>query len=117
MVWLKLDDIKLVVVIDGVCKVVSLSDLLGCCQLYWELDQGFVLEWVFVLFGVVGVIFEVRLDVVMQIVLLVICFGNGVLLKGGSEVCCINEVVMDVLQVGLVVSLVFVDVLVLFIIC
>ena len=44
MARLKLDDTKLAAAIDGVRKVASLSDPLGCRQLHRELDQGLVLE-------------------------------------------------------------------------
>ena len=95
MARLKLDDTKLAAAIDGVRKVASLSDPLGCRQLHRELDQGLVLERVSVPLGVVGVIFEARPDAVMQIASLAIRSGNGALLKGVSEARCTNEAVMD----------------------
>ena len=104
MARLKLDDTKLAAAIDGVRKVASLSDPLGCRQLHRELDQGLVLERVSVPLGVVGVIFEARPDAVMQIASLAIRSGNGALLKGGSEARCTNEAVMEALQAGLAAS-------------
>ena len=111
MARLKLDDTKLASAIDGVRKVASLSDPLGCRQLHRELDQGLVLERVSVPLGVVGVIFEARPDAVMQIASLAIRSGNGALLKGGSEARCTNEAVMDALQAGLAASPVSADAL------
>jgi len=111
MARLKLDDTKLAAAIDGVRKVASLSDPLGCRQLHRELDQGLVLERVSVPLGVVGVIFEARPDAVMQIASLAIRSGNGALLKGGSEARCTNEAVMDALQAGLAASPVSADAL------
>ncbi len=111
MARLKLDDTKVAVAIDGVRKVASLSDPLGCRQLHRELDQGLVLERVSVPLGVVGVIFEARPDAVMQIASLAIRSGNGALLKGGSEARCTNEAVMDALQAGLAASPVSADAL------
>ena len=111
MARLKLDDSKLAAAIDGVRKVASLSDPLGCRQLHRELDQGLVLERVSVPLGVVGVIFEARPDAVMQIASLAIRSGNGALLKGGSEARCTNEAVMDALQAGLAASPVSADAL------
>ena len=111
MARLKLDDTKLAAAIDGVRKVASLSDPLGCRQLHRELDQGLVLERVSVPLGVVGVIFEARPDAVMQIASLAIRSGNGALLKGGSEARCTNEAVMEALQAGLAASPVSADAL------
>ena len=111
MARLKLDATKLAAAIDGVRKVASLSDPLGCRQLHRELDQGLVLERVSVPLGVVGVIFEARPDAVMQIASLAIRSGNGALLKGGSEARCTNEAVMDALQAGLAASPVSADAL------
>ena len=111
MARLKLDASKLSAAIDGVRKVASLSDPLGCRQLHRELDQGLVLERVSVPLGVVGVIFEARPDAVMQIASLAIRSGNGALLKGGSEARCTNEAVMDALQAGLAASSVSADAL------
>ena len=111
MARLKLDATKLAAAIDGVRKVASLNDPLGCRQLHRELDQGLVLERVSVPLGVVGVIFEARPDAVMQIASLAIRSGNGALLKGGSEARCTNEAVMDALQAGLVASPVSADAL------
>ena len=111
MARLKLDDTKLGAAIDGVRKVASLSDPLGCRQLHRELDQGLVLERVSVPLGVVGVIFEARPDAVMQIASLAIRSGNGALLKGGSEARCTNEAVMEALQAGLAASPVSADAL------
>ncbi len=111
MARLKLDDPKLAAAIDGVRKVASLSDPLGCRQLRRELDQGLVLERVSVPLGVVGVIFEARPDAVMQIASLAIRSGNGALLKGGSEARCTNEAVMEALQAGLAASPVSADAL------
>ncbi len=111
MARLKLDETKLSAAIDGVRKVASLSDPLGCRQLHRELDQGLVLERVSVPLGVVGVIFEARPDAVMQIASLAIRSGNGALLKGGSEARCTNEAVMEALQAGLAASPVSADAL------
>ena len=111
MARLKLDDTKLAAAIDGVRKVASLSDPLGCRQLHRELDQGLVLERVSGPLGVVGVIFEARPEAVMQIASLAIRSGNGALLKGGSEARCTNEAVMDALQAGLAASPVSADAL------
>ena len=111
MARLKLDATKLAAAIDGVRKVASLSDPLGCRQVHRELDQGLVLERVSVPLGVVGVIFEARPDAVMQIASLAIRSGNGALLKGGSEARCTNEAVMDALQAGLAASPVSADAL------
>ncbi len=48
--------------------------------------------------GAIGVIFESRPEVVVQIVALAIKSGNAVLLKGGSEAAYSNRILFDLIQ-------------------
>lgn len=50
-----------------------------------------------VLFGVVGVIYEVCFNVIVDIVVLVLCLGNVVVLCGGSVVCDLNMVLVEIM--------------------
>ncbi|MFM7732405.1 MAG: glutamate-5-semialdehyde dehydrogenase, partial [Cyanobium sp.] len=98
---LKLDGAKLAAAIEGVRQVAALADPLGRRQLHSELDQGLVLERISVPLGVLGVIFEARPGVVMQIASLAIRSGNGALLKGGREATGSCRAIVAALRRGL----------------
>jgi glutamate-5-semialdehyde dehydrogenase len=66
-------------------EVARLEDPLGRKLLATELDDGLVLHKESCPFGVVGVIFESRPDVIPQVASLCLKSGNAVILKGGSE--------------------------------
>ena len=104
MARLKLDEVKLASAIEGVRQVASLCDPLGIRQLHRELDHELTLERVTVPLGVIGVIFEARPDVVIQIASLAIRSGNGAILKGGSEARLTNKVLMATLHEALETS-------------
>ncbi|HEV3483059.1 MAG TPA: aldehyde dehydrogenase family protein, partial [Candidatus Acidoferrales bacterium] len=65
-------------------EVARLEDPLGRRLAATELDEGLVLYKESCPFGVVGVIFESRPDVIPQVASLCLKSGNAVILKGGS---------------------------------
>jgi glutamate-5-semialdehyde dehydrogenase len=98
---LKLDDIKLAAMIQGVRSVAALPDPLHRVQLHRELDAGLELTRVSCPLGVLCVIFESRPDALIQISALALKSGNAVLLKGGSEARYSNAVLLDAVQAAL----------------
>lgn len=68
-----------------VLDVACLDDSLGRELAVTELDDKLTLRKVTCPLGVVGVIFEVRPEVVVQVAALTLKSGNAVLLKGGAE--------------------------------
>ena len=62
--------------------VKALADPLGAVTLRRELDTDLTLQRISVPLGVLGVIFEARPEVLIQITSLAIKSGNGVILKG-----------------------------------
>src|SRR5579859_3612558 len=72
-------------------EVARLQDPLGRRLAATELDDGLELYKESCPFGVVGVIFESRPDVIPQIASLCLKSGNAVILKGGSEAAETNQ--------------------------
>lgn len=90
-VWLK-------GIVDDVCQVCNFVDLVGQVIDGGVLDSGLCFECCCVLLGVIGVIYEVCLNVMVDVVLLCLKIGNVVILCGGKEMCCINVVMVVVIQ-------------------
>jgi len=88
-------------VIQGLRDVVRLPDPVGRVGWKMELDEGLVLRRVSCPLGVVGVIFESRPDVVVQISGLLLKAGNAGILKGGKEARATNSALMEAIRAGL----------------
>ena len=63
-----------------------------------ELDNGLRLKKVRVPLGVVGVIYEARPNVTVDVASLCLRSGNAVVLKGGSDANCSNVVMVDIMH-------------------
>jgi len=98
---LKLDAAKLKGAIAGVRDVGKLPDPVGAVQIHRELDTGLILQRIACPLGVLGVIFEARPDAAIQISLLAIKSGNGVILKGGKEAVRSCEAIVKAIHKGL----------------
>ncbi len=77
-------------------EVARLEDPLGRKLSATELDEGLVLHKESCPFGVVGVIFESRPDVIPQVASLCLKSGNAVILKGGSEAAETNQEIVSI---------------------
>ena len=99
---LKLDEAKLVEMVEQVRSVEALPDPLGRVLDAIELDEALKLTKVSVPLGVVGVIFEARPDAVTQIAALAVKSGNAVMLKPGREVERTAAALVGVLRKALV---------------
>jgi len=99
---LKLDRAKLHDMVAGVRQVVALDDPVGEITYAMELDQNLQLYRVNCPLGVVGVIFESRPDVLVQITALCFKSGNAVLLKGGREAEHTNRALFEIIQTATV---------------
>jgi glutamate-5-semialdehyde dehydrogenase len=95
---LVLTDKKIDQIVESVQDVEHLEDPVGKTLFARELDAGLVLRKVTVPIGVIGVIFESRPDVLVQISSLCLKSGNVVILKGGSEALYSNRVLFDLIR-------------------
>ncbi len=77
-------------------EVARLEDPLGRKLSATELDEGLVLHKESCPFGVVGLIFESRPDVIPQVASLCLKSGNAVILKGGSEAAETNQELVSI---------------------
>lgn len=88
--------------VQGVKDVAQLEDPVGKVSLETELDDGLLLRKISCPIGVIGIIFEARPEVVVQISSLAIKSSNTVILKGGSEAINTNielvRIINDVLS-------------------
>ena len=98
---LKLDENKMRNMICGVRDVAGLADPVGKILLKRELDNGLLLQKVSCPIGVIGIIFEARPDVIVQISSLAIKSGNAVILKGGKEAVHTNKKLLSVINSAL----------------
>lgn len=98
---LKLTPEKLETAVRGVEELVQLPDPVGVILDETELDDGLVLQKVSCPIGVLGVIFEARPDVIIQICALCIKSANAALLKGGKEALHTNRALLETVVTAL----------------
>ena len=98
---LKLDENKMRDMIQGVRDIANLEDPIGKTLLERELDENLTLYKVSCPIGVLGIIFEARPDVILQISALAIKSSNAVILKGGKESVNTNKKIMEIMTSAL----------------
>lgn len=94
---LLLDDKKIDRMADNLRQVAALPDPIGEVISMGERPNGLRIGTVRVPIGVVGVIYESRPDVTVEVSALCIKSGNGVILRGGSEAIHSNTILADIL--------------------
>ena len=82
---LKLNDIRIASVADGIRSVASLADPVGEVIAAWDRPNGLKIERVRTPLGVIGVIYESRPNVTADAGALCLKAGNAVILRGGSD--------------------------------
>ncbi len=95
------DEKKLDGVLAGIAQVIKLPDPSNRVLWEIELDEGLMLRRVTCALGVIGVIFESRPDVVVQVSSLLLKAGNAGILKGGREAHETNLALMTALREGI----------------
>ena len=98
---LKLDEKRIASLAGALRLVVGLPDPIGQNIDGMTLPNGLKLQQVRVPFGVVGVIYEARPNVTVDIAALALKSGNAVLLRGGSAAENTNRVLVELIQAGL----------------
>lgn len=97
---LKLDEKRIASLAGAVRLVISLPDPIGQNVDGMTLPNGLKLQQVRVPFGVVGVIYEARPNVTIDIAALGLKSGNAVLLRGGSAAENTNRALVELIQAG-----------------
>ena len=87
--------------VRGVRDIAILADPVGTSLSRWENSDGLVIEKVRVPIGLVGVVYESRPNVTVEVASLCFKSGNGVVLKGGSEAVRSNTLLSQAIWEGL----------------
>ena len=95
---LELDDKKIEIMADNLVQVAALPEPIGQIDSMWERPNGLRIGTVRVPIGVIGVIYESRPNVTVEVAALCVKSGNSVLLRGGSEAISSNTVIAEILQ-------------------
>ncbi len=95
---IRLDEKRIRAISESVTKITTLPDPLGDVLRGMTLPNGLKLTQIRVPLGVVGVIYEARPNVTIDIAVLAIKSGNSVVLRGGRDAQSSNEVLVKLLQ-------------------
>lgn len=92
---------RLHAIANDVRKVINLTDPIGEIIDGRTLDNGLNIMRKRVPLGVIGVIYEARPNVTIDIAALCLKTGNAAILRGGKETCHTNKIMTDVIQQAL----------------
>jgi len=95
---IRLDEKRIRSISESVTKITTLPDPLGDVLRGMTLPNGLKLTQIRVPLGVVGVIYEARPNVTIDIAVLAIKSGNAVVLRGGRDAQSSNEILVKLLQ-------------------
>ena len=95
---LLVDEKKIARMADNLRQVAGLPDPIGEMTRMWERPNGLRIGIVRVPLGVIGVIYESRPDVTVEVSALCVKSGNGVILRGGSEAIQSNTTLAKILS-------------------
>lgn len=95
---------RLSAIADDVRKVITLTDPIGQVIDGSTLDSGLKLQRQRVPLGVIGVIYEARPNVTIDIASLCLKTGNAAILRGGKETTHTNKAMIEVVQQALKLS-------------
>ena len=101
---LRLTESRIQAIADATTKIIALSDPVGDVVRGMTLPNGLKLSQVRVPLGVIGVIYEARPNVTIDIAVLAIKSGNAVVLRGGSAAEHTNAVLVRLLQDALALA-------------
>lgn len=94
---LTLTDERIDLMAEGVRQVVALDDPVGKVVREWTMPNGLHFKKVRASLGVIGVIYESRPNVTVDVASLCIKSGNGVILKGGKEAINSNRRLFEII--------------------
>lgn len=94
---LLLDEGRIKGIADGLRRVASLPSPIGITLDQWTRPNGMRISKVSVPFGVIGVIYEARPNVTLDVAALCLKAGSAVVLKGGSDAQLSNEAIVRII--------------------
>ncbi|SDN17952.1 glutamate-5-semialdehyde dehydrogenase [Cryobacterium flavum] len=98
---LKLDPPRIMALADSVDQIALLTDPVGQVVRGSSLPNGIKISQVRVPFGVIGVIYEARPNVTVDLAALALKSGNAVVLRGGSAAENSNRILIDLVQAAI----------------
>lgn len=101
---LRLNHERIKSISDSVIKIINLPDPIGDVIRGMSLPNGLKLSQVRVPLGLIGVIYEARPNVTIDIAVLAIKSGNGAVLRGGRAAENTNRVLVALLQDALAIA-------------
>jgi glutamate-5-semialdehyde dehydrogenase len=101
---LRLDVVRIQAIADAAKKIIGLADPIGDVVRGMSLPNALKLTQIRVPLGVIGVIYEARPNVTIDIAVLAIKSGNAVVLRGGSAAENTNAVLVKLLQDALALA-------------
>lgn len=101
---LLLTESRLDSIIHEVKHIISLADPVGNIIDGAELDSGIRIQRKRVPLGVIGVIYEARPNVTVDVACLCLKTGNAVILRGGKETTHSNRILVKIIQQALIQS-------------
>ncbi|WP_285008225.1 glutamate-5-semialdehyde dehydrogenase [Pedobacter faecalis] len=95
---LKLNESRIAALHDSLLKIAALPDPTGCLISEQTLDNGLLVQKKTVALGVVGVIYESRPNVTVDVAALCLRSGNACLLRGGQDAQFTNAFIIRLIQ-------------------
>lgn len=95
---LTLNDSRISLMSEGLRQIVKLPDPIGEVTEQWKTDSGLEIKKVRAALGVIGVIYEARPNVTIDVAGLCIKTGNSVILRGGSDAINSNRALYKVMK-------------------
>jgi glutamate-5-semialdehyde dehydrogenase len=95
---LSLNEARIADIADGVRKVIALEDPIGKVDGMWTRPNGLKIGKMRVPLGVIGVIYEARPNVTVDVTALCIKSGNAVIMRGGKEAINSNICIANIMR-------------------
>ena len=101
VVRLELDKLKLSSINKTIIEITKLKDPIGVILDKWKRPNGLKIKKISIPIGVIGVIYESRPNVTVDLSCLCFKSGNSVILKGGSEAFFTNKIFVKLFRESL----------------
>ena len=98
---LELDKLKLSSITKTIIEITKLKDPIGVVLDKWKRPNGLKIKKISIPIGVIGVIYESRPNVTVDLSCLCFKSGNSVILKGGSEAFFTNKIFVKLFRKSL----------------
>ncbi len=98
---LEINQSKLISIIKTIIDIAKLKDPVGIVLDKWQRPNGLKIKKISIPIGVIGVIYESRPNVTVDLSCLCFKSGNSVILKGGSEAFFTNKILVKLFRESL----------------